>query len=37
MRTWDKNTIVPGEIGLQDIKIAEVIYRSIGSGKREMI
>jgi len=33
----DKNTIVPGEMGMQDIKIVEAIYRSIASGKRETI
>jgi predicted dehydrogenase len=33
----NKNTIVPGEMGMQDIKIVEAIYRSIASGKREKI
>ena len=33
----NKNTIVPGEMGLQDIKIVEAIYRSIASGKKERI
>jgi len=33
----NKNTIVPGEMGLQDIKIVEAIYRSIASGKKEKI
>ncbi len=33
----NKNTIVPGEMGKQDIKIVEAIYRSIASGKREKI
>jgi len=32
-----KNTIVPGEMGLQDIRIVEAIYRSIASGKKENI
>ena len=31
------NTIVPGEMGLQDIKIVEATYRSIASGKKEKI
>ena len=35
--TQNKNTIVPGEMGMQDIKIVEAIYRSIASGKREKI
>jgi len=35
--TQNKNTIVPGEMGLQDIKIVEAIYRSIASGKKEKI
>jgi len=35
--TQNKDTIVPGEMGLQDIKIVEAIYRSIASGKREKI
>ena len=33
----NKNTIVPGEMGLQDIKIVEAIYRSVASGKKEKI
>jgi predicted dehydrogenase len=33
----NKNTIVPGEMGLEDIRIVEAIYRSIASGKRERI
>jgi len=33
----NKNTIVPGEMGMQDIRIVEAIYRSIASGKREKI
>jgi len=33
----NKETIVPGEMGLQDIKIVEAIYRSIASGKKEKI
>ena len=33
----DKTTIVPGEMGWQDIKIVEAIYRSIASGKKEKI
>jgi len=33
----NKNTIVPGEMGLQDIKIVEAIYRSIASGKKEKV
>lgn len=33
----NKNTIVPGEMGLQDIKIVEAIYRSIASGNKEKI
>jgi len=33
----NKNTIVPGEMGMQDINIVEAIYRSIASGKREKI
>lgn len=33
----NKNTIVPGEMGMQDIKIVEAIYRSIASGKKEKI
>jgi predicted dehydrogenase len=33
----NKKTIVPGEMGLQDIKIVEAIYRSIASGKKEKI
>lgn len=33
----NKNTIVPGEMGLQDIKIVEAIYRSIASGRKEKI
>jgi len=33
----NKNTIVPGEMGMQDIKIVEAIYRSIASGKREKV
>jgi len=33
----NKNTTVPGEMGLQDIKIVEAIYRSIASGKKEKI
>ncbi len=32
-----KATRVPGEMGRQDIKIVEAIYRSIASGKREKI
>ncbi|MEX6688019.1 Gfo/Idh/MocA family oxidoreductase [Danxiaibacter flavus] len=32
-----KPTIVPGEMGLQDIKIVEAIYRSIASGKEENV
>jgi predicted dehydrogenase len=35
--TQNKNTIVPGEMGMQDMKIVEAIYRSIASGKREKI
>ena len=35
--TQNKNTIVPGEMGKQDIRIVEAIYRSIASGKRESI
>jgi predicted dehydrogenase len=31
------NTTVPGEMGLKDMKVIEAIYRSIASGKREMI
>lgn len=33
----NKSTIVPGEMGMQDINIVEVIYRSIASGKKEKI
>jgi len=33
----NRNTIVPGEMGLQDIRIVEAIYRSIASGKKEKI
>ena len=33
----DKTTIVPGEMGLQDIRIVEAIYRSIASGKTEKV
>jgi len=33
----NRNTIVPGEMGLQDIKIVEAIYRSIASGKKEKV
>jgi predicted dehydrogenase len=33
----NKATRVPGEMGLQDMKIVEAIYRSIASGKMEMI
>lgn len=33
----NKPTRVPGEMGLQDIKIIEAIYRSIASGKEENI
>jgi predicted dehydrogenase len=33
----NKPTRVPGEMGLQDIKIVEAIYRSIASGKREIV
>jgi predicted dehydrogenase len=33
----NKNTIVPGEMGLQDIRIVEAIYRSVASGKKEKI
>jgi len=32
-----KPTIVPGEMGLQDIRIVEAIYRSIVSGKEEAV
>ena len=35
--TQNKNTIVPGEMGMQDMKIVEAIYRSVASGKREKI
>lgn len=35
--TQNKNTIVPGEMGMQDIRIVEAIYRSIASGKKEKI
>ena len=35
--TQNKNTIVPGKMGMQDIKIVEAIYRSVASGKREKI
>lgn len=35
--TQNKSSIVPGEMGLQDIKIVEAIYRSITSGRREKI
>ena len=33
----NKQTIVPGEEGLKDMKVIEAIYRSIASGKREEI
>lgn len=33
----NKETIVPGEMGLQDIRICEAIYRSISSAKRASI
>ncbi|HKP33128.1 MAG TPA: Gfo/Idh/MocA family oxidoreductase [Chitinophagaceae bacterium] len=33
----NKQTIVPGEEGLKDMKVVEAIYRSIASGKREEI
>jgi len=33
----NKNTVVPGEMGMQDMKIVEAIYRSVASGKREKI
>ena len=33
----NRNTIVPGEMGMQDIRIVEAIYRSIISGKKEKI
>jgi len=35
--TQNKDTIVPGEMGMQDMRIVEAIYRSIASGKREKI
>ena len=35
--TQNKDTIVPGEMGMQDIRIVEAIYRSIASGNREKI
>jgi predicted dehydrogenase len=31
------DTTVPGEMGLKDMKVIEAIYRSIASGKREII
>ncbi len=33
----DKQTRVPGEEGLKDLKVVEAIYRSIQSGKKEKI
>jgi len=33
----NKPTIVPGEEGLKDMKVVEAIYRSIASGKRELV
>jgi predicted dehydrogenase len=33
----NRNTIVPGEMGMQDIRIVEAIYRSIASEKKEKI
>ena len=33
----NKNTVVPGEMGMQDMKIVEAVYRSVASGKREKI
>jgi predicted dehydrogenase len=35
--TQNRNTIVPGEMGMQDMRIVEAIYQSIASGKREKI
>jgi predicted dehydrogenase len=32
-----KNTRVPGEMGLKDMKVVEAIYRSVASGKKEKI
>lgn len=33
----NKLTRVPGEMGMQDMKIVDAIYRSIASGKKEKI
>lgn len=33
----NKRTIVPGEEGMKDMKVIEAIYRSIASGKKEII
>jgi len=33
----NRNTIVPGEMGMQDMRIVKAIYRSVASGKREKI
>ena len=33
----NKQTIVPGEEGLKDMKVVEAIYRSIASGKKEKV
>ena len=33
----NKPTRVPGEMGMQDIKVIEAIFRSVRSGKRELI